>query len=56
MPIQIDIAPAVRREIVAYAAGENFTFDSAIECLVLEGIKSIRAGKPYAYPYVDKSV
>ena len=51
-----EVAPAVRRQIVQYAAGENLTFDSALECIVMEGIKAIREQKPWAHPYVDKAV
>jgi len=56
MGIEVDIPPETRRLIVQYAAAEGITFDSALECLVMEGIKSIKDANPYAYPYVDKSV
>ena len=54
--LELNLSPAARRLILQYAGAQNLDFESALECLVIEGMKSIRAGNPWAYPYVDKSV
>lgn len=37
----MQISPEIRRLIIQYAANENLTFDVALECLVLEGVKAL---------------
>ena len=48
-----EITPESRRAIIAYAAKENLSFDVALECIVMEGIKIINND---SYTPVDNHV
>ena len=42
------ISPESRRLVIQYAAKENLTFDVALECLIMEGVKALgAAGKSF---------
>ena len=51
----IKLSPAIRREIIDFAAQETLSFDAALECMVSEGIKAISEKKFPKTPRVYKS-
>ena len=54
--MQIDLTPDTRRAVMQYAAKENISFAVALECLVIEGVKSICEKSPRLCPLVYKPV
>ena len=50
------ISPDVRRLVMQYAAWENIAYAVAVECLILEGIKSLCSGDSTRCPVVHKTV
>lgn len=50
------LMPEVRRIVMTYAARENIAFITALECLVMEGVKSLCNSGSEKCPLVDKAV
>ena len=45
-----DLPPEIRRLVIQYAAKENLAFETALECLVVEGVKAVATEKPGIFP------
>lgn len=51
-----DLSPETRRIIIQFAAKENLSFQTALECLAMEGFKALGSASYERGQLVNKSV